>query len=146
MIYTSGIHILLSKGFKDLLQILFVYADSRIRDRPSADQLMIMGRESMDLRMDCPIFSVVFDTVTVNIHHGTTEMQRASVYKGMFVYLRCDMNGEITSVFLCLPIIQRLCLFFISDQVKKFMVEYKSALLDLGHIQYIIDKREQMTG
>ena len=100
----------------------------------------------MDLRMDRPIFSVVFDTVTVNIHHGTTEMQRAAVYKGMFVYLRCDMNGEINAVFLCLHINQHLCLFFISDQIKRFMVEYKSALLDLGHIQYIIDKREQMTG
>ena len=146
MIYTSGIHILLSKGFKDLLQIFSADADSRIRDRPSADQLMIMGRESMDLRMDRPIFSVVFDTVTVNIHHGTTEVQRAAVYKGMFVYLRCDMNGEINAVFLCLHINQHLCLFFISDQIKRFMVEYKSSLLDLGHIQYIIDKREQMTG
>ena len=146
MIYTSGIHILLSKGFKDLLQIFSADADSRIRDRPSADQLMIMGRESMDLRMDRPIFSVVFDTVTVNIHHGTTEVQRASVYKGMFVYLRCDMNGEINAVFLCLHIDQHLCFFFISDQIKRFMVEYKSTLLDFGHIQHIIDERKQMTG
>ena len=76
MIYTSGIRILLSKGFKDLLQIFSADADSRIRDRPSADQLMIMGRESMDLRMERPIFSVVFDTVTVNIsswHDGGAE-------------------------------------------------------------------------
>ena len=98
MIYTPGIHLLLSKGFKDLLQIFSADADSRIRDRPSADQFMIMGRENIDLRMDRPILSVILDTITVNIHHGTTEVQRASVYKGMFVYLRCDMNGEINGL------------------------------------------------
>ena len=66
----------------------------------------------MDLRMDFPISSV-FDTVTVNIH-GTTEVQRAAVYKGMFVYLRCDMNGEINAVFLCLHINQhRVCFSYL---------------------------------
>lgn len=108
MVYTPGIHVLLSKRFKDLLQIFSADADSRIRDRPSEDQFMIMGRESINLRMDCPILSVVFDTVTVNIHHGTAEVQRASIYKGVFVYLRCDMNGEINAVFLCLHINQYL--------------------------------------
>ena len=98
MIYTSGIHVLLSKWFKNLLQIFSADADSRIRDRPSADQLMIMGRESINLRMNRPILSVVFDTVIVNIHHGAAEVQRTAVYKGMFVYPQCYRAGRARGI------------------------------------------------
>ena len=146
VIITAGIAVFLRKRLENVLKEILAHADAGVRNSPAVGAFAVLLVQCLHDRGDRAARTVVLDAVAVNVQENLPQVQRTAVN------VRIGNNGLALFVIPAQTVFDRTIDHNIDDiarqihQTDAFVCENDRAVLQLAHLQHIVNERQQVIG